>query len=248
MAVTVDAFASATGLNITLTFSHTCSGTERYLVVGVSRGLSPGTITGVTYAGVAMTSIGTSAGATLVHLWGLIAPATGANDVVVTASAAGNGIVAGAISYNGVDQTTPNSGFAAAGALTVNVTSAVNDMVMDTVSSDGGSAYTPGANQTERWDVAQTGGGDSFSGAGSHEAGQATVTMSWTGGGASPRIGAVSVEAAGGAGPAGAVAYAPNRNIQINYGGTFAGAGRGVFGRVRRPRGRWGSLRAARVI
>ena len=46
----------------------------------------------------------------------------------------------------------------------------------------------------------------------------------------------------------GPVAYAPNRNIQINYGGTFAGAGRGVFGRDRRPRGRWGSLRAARVI
>ena len=50
--------------------------------------------------------------------------------------------------------------------------------------------------------------------------------------------------AAGGGG----VAQTPNRNIQINYGGTFAGAGRGVFGRVRRPRGRWGSLRAARVI
>ena len=50
------------------------------------------------------------------------------------------------------------------------------------------------------------------------------------------------------AGGGGGIAQAPNRNIQINYGGTFAGAGRGVFGRVRRPRGRWGSLRAARVI
>ena len=43
------------------------------------------------------------------------------------------------------------------------------------------------------------------------------------------------IEAAAGGGP---VAYAPNRNIQINYGGTFAGAGRGVFGR-RCRKGRW---------
>ena len=36
-----------------------------------------------------------------------------------------------------------------------------------------------------------------------------------------------------------APAQAPNRNIQINYGGTFAGAGRGVFGRRQATRRRW---------
>ena len=42
--------------------------------------------------------------------------------------------------------------------------------------------YTAGAGQTERWDTNTTGGPDNLRGAGSEEAGAATVTMTWTAG------------------------------------------------------------------
>jgi hypothetical protein len=104
--------ASSTASN-TVTWSHTCSGSNRLLIVGVAVGANTSpTISSVTYNGVAMTSVGkmntnnqTNAG--FVELFRLIAPATGTNSVVVTTSAAVLTLAAGSVSFTGVHQVAP---------------------------------------------------------------------------------------------------------------------------------------------
>lgn len=173
----------------TYSWSHTCTGSNRYLVVGVSM-LSVGgsSVTGITYNGVAMTLIGAIAsvsGAVRSEMWGLIAPATGSNTIAVTLSGSLDS-TAGATSFQGVHQTSPIEGYASATATnvgaadaTVNVTTvADNDWVIDTVASSD-TAITIGSNQISRWNVTGTLG----SGAGSTEAQKTptgSVTMNWT--------------------------------------------------------------------
>ncbi len=88
-----------------LTFAHTCSGSNRMLFVSVVAGNTPNTITGVTYNGVAMTKIDSVINGTdrYVYLWYLIAPGAGAFNVVVTSNA-NELIMATAASYTGVKQ------------------------------------------------------------------------------------------------------------------------------------------------
>lgn len=93
------ASASATSV----TFAHTCTGTNRVLFVSANSVSS--TTTGVTYNGVALSRIGSEVtqGAIVASLWYLINPATGSNNVVVSRS--GSGTVQGASSsYTGVRQ------------------------------------------------------------------------------------------------------------------------------------------------
>ena len=87
-----------------LTWSHTCSGSDRILFVGVVGGTTD-TVTGVTYDGVAMTLVNKCvAGADFYsYLFYLIAPSTGAHNVVISAS---SGLIIGlSSSYTGVSQT-----------------------------------------------------------------------------------------------------------------------------------------------
>lgn len=71
-----------------LTFSHTTSGSSRLLWIGVTTvdAVFAGTVSGITYGGVAMTKV-TSANPQAnmeTSLWYLIDPASGANDVEIT--------------------------------------------------------------------------------------------------------------------------------------------------------------------
>lgn len=102
MAVTFDAASSAPGNGTTtVTWSHTTAGANRYLVVLIDP-LSAGA-SAVTYNGVSMTKLGTTG-----LLWGLVAPATGANNVVATlASALAASDFLSALSFAGVDQSIP---------------------------------------------------------------------------------------------------------------------------------------------
>ncbi len=71
-----------------LTASHTCSGNNRLLLVGVAAQVVP---TAVTYNGVAMTAIDHAIPDDIsweIYLYGLIAPDSGAHDVVVTMTGA----------------------------------------------------------------------------------------------------------------------------------------------------------------
>src|SRR5215218_1188399 len=98
-----------------LTWSHTCAGTNRVLLVGVVLASTNDAAinTTVTYNGVAMTSVAgevhTNAGtAGYAELFYLVAPATGTNTVSVAITGATvEGLECGSVSLNSVDQTTP---------------------------------------------------------------------------------------------------------------------------------------------
>lgn len=113
MAITTDA-TSESAYNsdaLTVTWSHTVSGSDRLLVVGVSMSLwdSPQEVTGVTYNGVALTRLRRDLVSTVMssEIWYLVAPETGTHDIVVTKNDTEFGAKAGAVSFTGVDQTNP---------------------------------------------------------------------------------------------------------------------------------------------
>jgi hypothetical protein len=140
-----------------LSWNHTCTGRDRFLVVGVALGAGPdtGKTLTVTYNGVSMTSAAlahtNNQSAGYIQLFYLVAPASGTNIVAVTASTTVD-IVGGSISFVGVNQTTPTSdvvtGFGDSATPNVTVTSKTGDMVVTAVAA--GSAIS-GSNQTTRW-------------------------------------------------------------------------------------------------
>lgn len=87
-----------------ITFAHTCTGSDRMLFVATANNTGAN-ITGVTYNGVAMTQISTinNSAPSKMYFWYLIAPASGSNNVVVTASGTCS-IIAKSVSYTGVKQ------------------------------------------------------------------------------------------------------------------------------------------------
>lgn len=87
----------------TYSWSHTTTGTNRGLLVFVSI-FASGTVTGITYNGVAMTFVRSDAnGVSRSEVWRLENPASGSNTVAVTLSASLTSI-ASAVSYFGVNQ------------------------------------------------------------------------------------------------------------------------------------------------
>lgn len=189
--ITFDAASNSTyqTAQSTYSWSHTCTGSNRYLTVGISM-LSVGgsSVTGITYSGIALSLIkaqASGAGAIRSELWGLVAPATGSNTIAVTLSASLDS-AAGAVSYTGVEQTTPyeaaNSATATnvgAADATVNVTTiANNDWTFDNVATDD-TAITVGAGQTSRNNVTGTLGSGAMSSEGPKTP-AGSVTMSWT--------------------------------------------------------------------
>lgn len=108
MAIAFDAASNGGSNSVTeLTVSHTCTGDNRILFVGIQTSGGTDNVSGVTYATVAMTRINTIAtggiGNNRSFLYYLIAPATGANNIVVTATASVNIRIANG-SYTGARQ------------------------------------------------------------------------------------------------------------------------------------------------
>ena len=210
---TTNANAAMTGAGThTLTFAHTTIATaNRLLLVGVSMnisGVNGATVTGVTYGGVALTSVGAhnDAGVTRrVEMWSLLAPASGANTIAVTVdlpTAGTIGVVAGATTFTGVDQTVPLGSFvsadgAAAAYSQLDVPSVVNGMVLDTLATGGNRTVTIPAWQSSQWNQNTGGGGTDVRGTGSSRAGQPSLPFSETfAGGAGTSnwsLGAVSI-------------------------------------------------------
>jgi len=91
------------------TASHACTGSDRYLfaLAGIDR--SGTSFMGVTYNGVAMTQLVTRTDPNTVQLalYGLVAPATGAHNLVLSVSSTSAQIFVYGASYTGVHQTTP---------------------------------------------------------------------------------------------------------------------------------------------
>lgn len=189
--IVFDAATNSGGFSGTgASWTHTC-GTfgSRYLVVGVCLVAPSITVTGITYNGVSMdflfarTSVSTNL---RVELWGLKIPDAGANTVLVTLSGSIGLVVAGAVSFFNVSQSSPTDGTNGNGAVnvgaadaTVSLTTVADyDWVVDVVSAIDGS-ITVGAGQTQRMNVVASGNSEAMSTKGPvHPAG--STTMYWT--------------------------------------------------------------------
>jgi hypothetical protein len=127
-----DAISTGGNGGTSQTFSHTCTGTNRLLFVGAFNQESSSTVTGVTYDGVALTEIDhSSQTSNSVSLWYLIAPSTGASDVVITRSTSTNALVGVAVSYTGCLQSgvpdSDNTGGSGSGTTLTIATTTVED-------------------------------------------------------------------------------------------------------------------------
>jgi hypothetical protein len=143
-----------------VTASYTCgSGSNRLLVVGVL-GDATDFITGVTYAGASMTLINKQQAGTQrwSYLFYKLNPASGANNVVVSASSSTD-IYAGAADYTGVkssgqpDASTTNSLPTSVTSLTTSITTVTNnDWVIFLENGYSGGTFAPiaGAGDTIR--------------------------------------------------------------------------------------------------
>ncbi|MFY9561900.1 MAG: C25 family cysteine peptidase, partial [Terriglobales bacterium] len=180
--------------NFNLTVGHTTAVNPNLLVVvGVSLNTvnTAATVTGVTYAAVPMVRLGfhNDAGNTRrVEIWYLTAPATGIQNAVVTVNlpaAVRVGVVAGVMSFRGVDQTMPLSAMvsndgAGGNFSQLDIPSGTNQIVFDTLSVNNGIVIAAGPSQTQQWVVntgATVGDGRGF---GSTNVGAASVPMSET--------------------------------------------------------------------
>lgn len=131
----------ATGFSVgprTVTYSHTCTGSQLILVVWVALWqdvAGTGTVTAITYNGVALTQAIPSTTSTSMagEMWYLIAPTTGANTLSVTVTGATDGIRVASGSFTGVDQTSPlgvtSTSTGASGNPAVSITTATANSV-----------------------------------------------------------------------------------------------------------------------
>lgn len=212
MAIAFDAGSVGdTASGTSLTFSHTCSGLNRILALTIATWRAtptPAPTVTATYNGVAVDTLSSTlpfnfaSSFARITMLALKAPTTGANNVVITASATCE-IIASSVSYTGVDQTTPfgtpssTSVGVGTGSITQNISSAVGDLVIDGLIGYDMGTETPGANQTSRAPNDNTTVTNStFM---SEEAGVATTTMSWSWTGTSEAAAqiAVNMNAAG---------------------------------------------------
>jgi hypothetical protein len=189
-----DNSGSVEGVNVsTVNFSFTTSGTDRALVGNVHIVDDPtaASVSAITYNGVSLGAARndvTNASYVRTQQFVLANPAVGANTLSVTLTATATyHLVLGAVSATAVDQTTPvrvgspATAQADSASPTVNINSAVGDLVVDaiTVTQSSGTGVAPaaGAGQTGRYTqiAAYSGVGGS-----TEPGGAPTVTMSWT--------------------------------------------------------------------
>lgn len=195
MAVAFDAASNSNGGNVeSITWSHTCTGSNLVLYVGVHEAYGVDHVSGVTYNGVAMTRVKDSFVATGCYVYRLIAPATGANNVVVTFSSLLNrGKAVGAVSFTGADQTTPEhtstegSDGASDTAYSQDITTTITDtMLLDVAAWRPGSSsvatLTEVAGQTSRVNISPAHASDTAAlGMSTKAAATATTySMGWT--------------------------------------------------------------------
>jgi hypothetical protein len=145
--IALDNVTTASGANAnvnTLSWSHTVSsGSNRILIVALSQRDGNASISGVWYGGTMLSQIGGQAATgsqSRTDLWYLLDPPPGTANVFVVLLTAKR-IVASAISFTGVNQTTPLGTFVGATGqsttASVNVSSGPGELVLDTVVTSG---------------------------------------------------------------------------------------------------------------
>jgi hypothetical protein len=177
--------SSAVGVGSAIVFDYTTpAGVDQFLVVAVAVRSSSVTVGAVSFAGVALTPIvsESAGGYCRSELWGLIAPPAGTGTVAVMLSAASSTAIAAAVSYAGIDGKSPVASSASThgtrGAVSVALTSASTETVVDSVCGAGASAPSgsPAPGQIQRWNASS----GNLLAAGSDRPGAPAVTMQWT--------------------------------------------------------------------
>lgn len=189
MAIAVDTntVAEEEGGATSLTFSHTCTGSNLVLIVAtVSSGLVDPT--GVTYNGVAMTKAVGLGAALDTSLWYLSNPATGSGYNVVVTYAASTKFGVCATSFTGCNTDSPLGVTGTNTGTTANATCTVtsqknNSVIIDATFVNGGPITTQGASQTRVMNSHNS--GDNFEEQSSYKsqatAGSVTMEYTWTG-------------------------------------------------------------------
>jgi hypothetical protein len=156
MAIALEATSQADQASATsLSWSHTCTGSDRCLYVHAWYEGNTAPDIAATYNGVAMTRLSNldQGNAVACAVFRLVAPATGANTVVVDLGGVTRDLAGFGRSYTGVHQTTPEQNVATNLGLdtspTVTVTSQTDDLVLDFISVASTTTYTPGSGQTQ---------------------------------------------------------------------------------------------------
>jgi len=169
-----------------LTFAHTTSGTDRILfVMGQDQSADTSSITGITYAGVAMTKITevrSGAGDRMITIWILTNPASGANNVVVTSSVS-TALRFSSVSYTGAAQSgqpdgSDTSTSVAASTISTDITTIADNswMIMFQKDNSGARTYTSTTGDTVR--LASDAGGHAIADSGViTPAGARTMTL-----------------------------------------------------------------------
>lgn len=203
MAIAFDAVSESSEISGTdsLTWSHSCSGAQRALIVVITTRhvtAGPGVPTGVTYNGVAMTlevsrscaqSFIDFGSGPIVSIWSLANPPTGANNVVASfsenISVSGTGA---AMSFTGVDQADPveatgsdeavNSGPVLAEAIVTFATN--NTWLVDGLYHLDNPPLVPDPSQTARSNRGVNGSGDSVGASTKGPVAPPSGSMSWS--------------------------------------------------------------------
>jgi hypothetical protein len=161
----------------TPSFSHTHPTVSDDLLVVVVHGMRfqpgnvPFTVSAVTYNGSALTQLVSRQGYTTnrnftVAIWYTTTPATGANTVAVTLSTDVSRVVMQAISFSGVDQTTPMTSISSGQANTTGLggtatVDAGSDIWFSVLARGDYAGTTPGSGNTEEYEsLESTGGGN----------------------------------------------------------------------------------------
>ncbi|WP_153558811.1 DUF4347 domain-containing protein [Roseimaritima sediminicola] len=188
--VTVDATSTATAASETdsRSVSHTTSGTDRLMLVGISFGEDKGErVSSVSYNGKALSRVGAqdhNDGSTArVEIWSLLAPDLGTHNVHVSfTDEEHEGATIGVMTFNGVDQEAALGSFASrqgtSSTLSADVSSADGETVFSVAALNDSNNYNlvPGGGQTEYWDLHRS----KANGSGTLMAGAASVTPTWS--------------------------------------------------------------------
>lgn len=186
----------ASGTTLTVAHTVTTNSNRGLWVATVNRNAGVGSITGVTYAGTAMTQLGTTISIANgdFKLWFLAAPATGTNNIVATCSA-DRAMCLGGISFYDLDQTTPNGTVVQGAGLSRSTSISDTQILLSFAGLEGGGTAplftSTGTAQTERFDTGVSGGIYFVTGA--SQTGNGSVTASFTFGGSNDGDGTFAV-------------------------------------------------------
>lgn len=186
MALAFDAVSNAHGNGTgPFTFAHSCSGSDRLLLVLIAHYYLDDVVSGVTYNGDALTAVPNGEdnnGQFNITLYYMVAPDTGSNTVSVSTTGSVYDIGMIAMSFTGADQSTPlGTAVTATGSSTtpsVNISSASGEIVVDGLIIVHSGTLTVGADQTQRVNTNTANAFIKY--ASSTESGVSSTTMSWS--------------------------------------------------------------------